>query len=148
MDCSEKVVFNNQINQSKFDQIRHDQTCHPSHRRPYSLPVVSAQGILRGKLRFKKKIHNISIAIYDVFMMVLFKDRGQIFLDTEGHPLHILSLWTGHCRCSPFHFTKHFSPSLAKNCLRLDIYEKSIVQRDKGRLQKTAFSLIKSRLAP
>ena len=53
--------------------------------------------------------------------MTLFKDRGQIFLDTEGHLLRILSLWTGPCRCSPFHFTKHFSPSLPENCLRLDI---------------------------
>ena len=53
-------------------------------------------------------------------MMALFKDRGQIFLDTEGHLLRILSFSTGHCRCSPFHFTKHFSPSLAENCLRLD----------------------------
>ena len=55
-----------------------------------------------------------------MFLWQHYSKAGQIFLDAEGHLLHILSFWTGHCRCSPFHFTKHFSPSLAENCLRLD----------------------------
>ena len=55
-----------------------------------------------------------------MFLWWRYSKTGQISLDTEGHLLRILSFWTGHCRCSPFHFTKHFSPSLAENCLRLD----------------------------
>ena len=66
-----------------------------------------------------KKIHNIRVDIYDVFMITLFKGRPNISRHRRSSFAHFEFL-DRPLRCSPFHFTKHFSPSLAGNCLRLD----------------------------